>query len=132
LALGLLLYFQGGLSLPTLFIFLLLGTGYIKPMLVLSNMSMQISLINRGVSQIDDLLAIAPLKESKTWQEPSNHGISFMDVSFAYTENNPVLRQVNFDVKPNSITAIVGPSGAGKSTIAQLLSRFWDCSMGNI
>lgn len=132
LALGLLLYFQGGLSLPTLLIFLLLGTGYIKPMLVLSNMSMQISIINRGVSQIDDLLAIEPLKESKTWQEPSNHGISFMDVSFAYTENNPVLRQVNFDVKPNSITAIVGPSGAGKSTIAQLLSRFWDCSMGNI
>ncbi|MEG0927204.1 ABC transporter ATP-binding protein [Chryseobacterium sp.] len=132
LALGLYLYFQNGLTLATLLLFLILGTGYIKPLFVLSNMGIQISIINRGVEQIDELLYHENLKENHEDHQPKNHSIAFENVSFAYDENNLVLENIDFIIKEKSITALVGPSGAGKSTVGQLLARFWDTSKGNI
>ncbi|MFP3834538.1 ABC transporter ATP-binding protein [Chryseobacterium sp. SIMBA_028] len=132
LALGLYLYFQNGLTLATLLLFLILGTGYIKPLFVLNNMGIQISVINRGVEQIDELLYHENLKENHEDHQPKDHSIAFENVSFAYDENNLVLENVDFIIKEKSITALVGPSGAGKSTVGQLLARFWDTSKGNI
>ncbi|MCG8669271.1 MAG: ABC transporter ATP-binding protein/permease [Pseudomonadales bacterium] len=57
-------------------------------------------------------------------------GISFNSVDFAYHEDRPILKNVNFVVHPGEKVAIVGPSGAGKSTIARLLFRFYDPSGG--
>ncbi|XKV52699.1 ABC transporter ATP-binding protein [Elizabethkingia anophelis] len=132
LALGLYLYFQNGVTLATLLLFLILGTGYIKPLFVLSNMGMQLSIINRGVEQIDELLYQEDLKENTGIREPDNFNISFTDVSFAYQGKNLVLRNISFEIKEKTITALVGPSGAGKSTVGQLLSRFWDVNDGGI
>lgn len=132
LALGLYLYFQNGVTLATLLLFLILGTGYIKPLFVLSNMGIQISVINRGVEQIDELLYHENLKENHEDHQPKDHSITFENVSFAYDENNLVLENIDFMIKEKSITALVGPSGAGKSTVGQLLARFWDTSKGNI
>ncbi|GGE93630.1 ATP-binding cassette, subfamily B [Chishuiella changwenlii] len=132
LAFGLFLYFRNGVSLPTLLLFLILGTGYIKPLFVLSNMGMQISIINRGVEQIDNLLNHEDLQENTIYQEPKNFTVEFREVSFAYQKNDLVLQDVSFEVKQNTITALVGPSGAGKSTVGQLLARFWDVNHGEI
>lgn len=132
LALGLYLYFQNGVTLPTLLLFLILGTGYIKPLFVLSNMGMQLSIINRGVEQIDALLLQEDLKENPLRQNPTHFDIEFSEVSFSYEKKNNVLEDINFNIKEKTITALVGPSGAGKSTIGQLLSRFWDVNEGNI
>lgn len=114
------------------FFFLILGTGYIKPLFVLSNMGMQISIINRGVEQIDSLLSKNELKNNSVKLSPNNYNVIFRDVSFAYDEKNLVLNNINFELKENTITAIVGPSGAGKTTVGQLLSRFWDVLDGTI
>ncbi|WP_228412468.1 ABC transporter ATP-binding protein [Chryseobacterium sp. G0240] len=132
LALGLYLYFKNGVTLSTLLLFLILGTGYIKPLFVLSNMGIQISVINRGVEQIDALLYHDNLKENHENHQPEDLSIVFENVSFAYDENNLVLENVDFVIRERSITALVGPSGAGKSTVGQLLARFWDTSKGNI
>lgn len=132
LALGLYLYFLNGVTLATLLLFLILGTGYIKPLFVLSNMGMQLSIINRGVEQIDALLLHDNLEENLVRQNPAHFNIEFKDVSFAYDSKNSVLQNVNFEIKEKTITALVGPSGAGKSTVGQLLSRFWDVSDGGI
>ncbi|WP_333661310.1 ABC transporter ATP-binding protein [Chishuiella changwenlii] len=132
LAFGLFLYFRNGVSLPTLLLFLILGTGYIKPLFVLSNMGMQISIINRGVEQIDNLLNHEDLQENTVYQEPKDFTVEFREVSFAYQKNDLVLEDVSFEVKQNTITALVGPSGAGKSTVGQLLARFWDVNHGEI
>ncbi len=132
LALGLYLYFTGGVSLATLLLFLILGTGYIKPLFVLSNMGMQLSIINRGVEQIDDLLDKEELPGNVHFQQPEDYRITFENVSFAYQGNNRVLEEVSFEIREKSITALVGPSGAGKSTVGQLLARFWDVSAGTI
>jgi len=132
LALGLFLYFRNGVSLSVLLLFLLLGTGYIKQLFVLSNMGMQISVINRGVRQIDELLDEQPLTQNDTIQNPKNYNVRFKDVCFAYNQKDEVLKNIDFEVKEKTITALVGPSGAGKSTVGQLIARFWDASSGTI
>lgn len=132
LALGLYLYFHNGLTLATLLFFLILGTGYMRPVFAMSNMAMQLQLIEQGVQQIDKILEAPVLPETHTPQEPSHYDIHFDKVSFAYDGEHYVLNDINFTAKEGSITALVGPSGAGKSTVGQLLSRFWDVQEGNI
>ena len=132
LALGLYLYFRQGVSLPTLLLFLILGTGYMRPLFVMSNMVMQLQLIEQGVQQIDAILIQPILPEGKTSEQPQNHDICFDQVSFAYEADRYVLEDISFTAKEGTITALVGPSGAGKSTVGQLLSRFWDVTKGRI
>ncbi len=132
LALGLYLYLHQGLALSTFILFLILGTGYIRPLFALSNLTMQLSVLNRGMEQIDELLSVAPLNEPKVWQHPAHFRIRFEKVSFAYEHAQWALNEVDVEMKQNEITALVGPSGAGKSTMGQLLARFWDPSEGTI
>ncbi|CAG8628574.1 11176_t:CDS:10, partial [Paraglomus occultum] len=58
--------------------------------------------------------------------------IEFQNVSFAYDERIPILRNVSFRVPSGHTVAIVGPSGGGKSTILRLLLRFYDIQEGRI
>ncbi|RJE89021.1 ABC transporter ATP-binding protein [Paenibacillus sp. 1011MAR3C5] len=58
--------------------------------------------------------------------------VEFRNVSFAYQEGHPILRQVSFDAEPGETVAFVGPTGAGKSTIIGLLCRFYEPSAGSI
>jgi ABC-type multidrug transport system fused ATPase/permease subunit len=58
--------------------------------------------------------------------------IEFRGVSFAYRENEEVLRQINLLIEPGQTVALVGPTGAGKTTIANLVARFYDVSAGSI
>ncbi|WP_372635816.1 ABC transporter ATP-binding protein [Cohnella sp.] len=58
--------------------------------------------------------------------------LNFRDVTFAYSDNEPVLRNVSFTVPANQITALVGPSGSGKTTVFSLLERFYEPSGGFI
>jgi ATP-binding cassette subfamily B protein len=56
----------------------------------------------------------------------------FDGVSFHYDPEQPILNDVNFELKPGSSVAIVGPSGAGKSTIINLIPRLYDVTGGRI
>ncbi|WP_207940443.1 ATP-binding cassette, subfamily B, bacterial [Enterococcus sp. DIV2402] len=57
--------------------------------------------------------------------------VVFEQVSFGY-DKSLVLEDVNFELLPSTMTALVGPSDSGKSTIANLLARFWDIQSGAI
>lgn len=61
-----------------------------------------------------------------------NGGIDFSNVTFGYSPERFVLKNVNFSVPPGKTMALVGPSGAGKSTVIRLLFRFFDVSSGAI
>ncbi|HAP44303.1 MAG: hypothetical protein A2087_08575 [Spirochaetes bacterium GWD1_61_31] len=58
--------------------------------------------------------------------------IEFRNVSFAYKEDEPVLRNVSFSIKKGQTVALVGPSGSGKTTTVSLLCRFYPVGSGNI
>jgi ATP-binding cassette subfamily B protein len=82
-----------------------------------------------------NILALAdekPFPFQKEKADLSDHGISFEDVSFRYTEDVEVLQHVSFTAKTGTTTALVGPSGSGKTTITSLISRFWDVADGCI
>jgi len=58
--------------------------------------------------------------------------IAFKDVSFAYNDENWVLQDLSFRVKPGQVIAVVGATGAGKSTIINLIGRFYDVQQGSV
>jgi ATP-binding cassette subfamily B protein len=59
-------------------------------------------------------------------------GIRFENVSFRYTENEPVLVDFSVDIRPGENLAIVGHTGAGKSSLARLIARFYEFQAGRI
>jgi subfamily B ATP-binding cassette protein MsbA len=59
------------------------------------------------------------------------NGVRYEGVTFTYG-NEPVLRDIDLDVAPGEIVALVGGSGAGKSTLVNLLPRFYDVTSGQI
>ncbi len=132
LALGLYLYFQNGLSLPVLFLFLILGVGYIRPVLALSNLDPQISMINHGVKRMDEILFEVEEQKSGSKQTPEDFSLTFNNVGFSYIEGIEVLKDVSFTIPARGLTALVGASGSGKTTIANLIARFWDVQKGKV
>lgn len=64
--------------------------------------------------------------------EHMNGHVEFRNVTFAYKKDEPVLKNVSFEISPNESVAFVGATGAGKTTIINLLMRFYDIDEGQI
>ena len=79
---------------------------------------------SRVFEMIDTLPEIADLPNAKPI-ERIREGVTLKGVSFKYDEE-PVLKEINLEVKAGTILAMVGMSGAGKSTLVDLVSRFYD------
>jgi len=75
-----------------------------------------------------------PVSNKNQKQLPRVNGnVSFKDINFSYEPGSElVLKNINLEVKPAQIVAIVGPSGVGKTTLVNLIPRFFDPSSGQI
>jgi ABC-type multidrug transport system fused ATPase/permease subunit len=76
------------------------------------------------VFEILDEPAERDLRENESL-DPTGH-IEYRDVSFAYSDGQPVLRNISFVAEPGQTVALVGATGAGKSTLVNLLLRFYE------
>ncbi|MBN3047836.1 ABC transporter ATP-binding protein [Pectobacterium brasiliense] len=127
-------YYAGELDFSLWVAVLLLGNGMaeaVMPMMALNHMVAKTRL---SISRIQDVLALSPLPETESDALPADASVSFEQVSFRYDQHvsDWVLEDVSFQVPAGSVTALVGTSGAGKTTVARLIPRFWDVTVGRI
>lgn len=96
----------------------------------LMHSSSNLMLADASFTAIEDIMSEKPLAEEKKLPFPENGEIRFNNVSFQYEEGVKALDNVSFEIRPNTVTALVGESGGGKSTAANLIARFWDVTEG--
>lgn len=85
----------------------------------------RVALILDTPSKVTDAPDAEPLNDVKG-------GITFEHVSFHYSNEVPVLKDISFSCKPGMMVALVGPTGVGKTTLTQLIPRFYDPTEGRI
>jgi ATP-binding cassette subfamily B protein AbcA/BmrA len=75
-----------------------------------------------------------PLEEGQSGLDVniSDQPIYVDDVSFAYSEDEPVIKNISFSAQPGEMIAFAGPSGGGKTTIFGLMERFYEPTAGEI
>ena len=58
--------------------------------------------------------------------------LAFEDVHFSYKEGEPVLEEINFQLKPGAVLGLLGRTGSGKTTLARLVFRLYDPTQGRV
>ncbi|HEL1481219.1 TPA: ABC transporter ATP-binding protein, partial [Streptococcus equi subsp. equi] len=90
-----------------------------------------LEILDKTLDNLDKIKNADFLDDNGKDMELSSHNIVFDKVRFAY-DKIPIIKDVSFEIKENTVTAIIGPSGSGKTTICNLISRFYDVSGGSI
>ncbi len=80
---------------------------------------------------LDEVEEIPDREDSKVINMPRGE-VAFQDVEFSYKAEEPLIENMNMDIKSGQTIAIVGPTGAGKTTIVNLLMRFYEIGGGKI
>lgn len=123
----------GSLSGGLLVVFIMYLAKMYKPMQALSKMADTYSKAVVGYERIQEILVTEGefYKKRRLKRAPRFKGkIELEHVSFDYTQDAPVLRDVSLVIEPGQVAALVGPTGAGKTTIVSLLPRFYDQDSG--
>ena len=126
---------QGSLTLGDLFQFTLFMGFLVGPIVQMANIGTQMTEAFAGLDRTAELLSWPAEDDDprRTETMPSVEGhLVFEDVSFAYDEDKPVLRGINFDAEPGTVIALVGSSGSGKSTLAGLAATFLTPDSGRV
>ncbi|WP_373521527.1 ABC transporter ATP-binding protein [Aquiflexum sp.] len=95
------------------------------------------SSIQRGLASAERIFEVVDTQtriqniDNPTEIDGFHEGIVFDQVSFSY-EKDQILKEISFKLEKGKTIALVGPSGGGKSTLADLVPRFYDPSVGSI
>jgi ATP-binding cassette subfamily B protein len=139
---GLIVWYVGGrdvignsMSLGELIAFLAYLGMFYAPLSALSNFTSWLTSFLTGSKRVLELLdtplTVLEPKNPTDWAD-SRGEIRFEEVTFGYDRNQPVLKNVSFEVQAGEMVGIVGRSGSGKSTMVNLLGRFYDVQEGRI
>lgn len=133
LALGGIFASRGIITGGELIGFLLYINLVMQPIRRLTNFTQQFEQGMTGFARFDEIMNIEPdIKDGDIEFQNAKGKIEFKNVSFSYTDDEQVLKDINLDVAPGTNIALVGPSGGGKSTICHLIPRFYDIHQGEI
>ncbi len=127
---------QGLLPVADLVAFFLYLEMFYQPVRGLGNAWENVQQSLAGASRVADLLEEDPevlnRPEAISLQERVEGQITFQDVSFHYSEGEPILEHVSLEIPAHHVVALVGPTGVGKSTLVSLIPRFYDICAGKI
>jgi ABC-type multidrug transport system fused ATPase/permease subunit len=129
------LYFNGQVTIGTLFAFLLYVQNFFDPIQQLSQLYNTFLSATAALDKITDVLDEEPevVDQPNARPLPTVQGhVQFEAVRFGYGRGPEVLHGLDLDVPAGTTVALVGHTGAGKSTIAKLLARFYDPIAGRI
>ena len=102
------------------------------------SLTMQYSVMQRAMASGQRIFEVLDVKievEDKPDAEPigdTDGSVIFKNVTFGYLPDQPVLKNLNFEIKPGETVALVGPTGSGKTSTTALLHRFYDIWEGEI
>lgn len=126
---------EGSMTTGDFLSFTLLLGFMIAPIVQMSNIGSQLTEALAGLDRTEELMNMTPeedLAHRTTVLNDVKGDVTFNNVSFSYEEGKEVLHNINFNIKPGEVFALVGSSGSGKSTIAGLAATFLNPSMGTV
>ncbi|RSI07578.1 ABC transporter ATP-binding protein [Streptococcus sanguinis] len=93
--------------------------------------------VTRGIISIRRIKEVLAKEPAMTFPDSPDEelegSISFEHVTFSYpNDDEPMLKDISFDVEPGQMIGVVGATGAGKSTLAQLIPRLFDPQEGSV
>lgn len=128
---------NGEITFGTYVAFQSLIMNFWQPMMMVANFYNDFQSAMACTERIFDLLDTEQEVKEASENERADLGdvmgeINYSNVTFGYDRENPVLKDVNLQIRPNEKVALVGPTGAGKTTMINLLCRFYDPQQGTI
>lgn len=125
----------GALSVGSMVLFIQYLSKMYKPMQELSKMTDTYSKAAVGYERIQEIMQtnneVRDLKGARTVGRIKGK-VEFDNVSFSYTPEQPIIRDMSFSIDPGQVAAVVGPTGVGKTTIISLVARFYDPISGAV
>ena len=125
----------GALTLGGLVAFIQYSEKFFRP---ISDLSEKFNILQGAMASSERIFGLLDTEdEIRTPDNPvtperQDTSVRFETVSFAYEGDDWVLRDVDVDVRPGEMVAVVGHTGAGKSTLMSLLMRFYDVQHGRV
>jgi ATP-binding cassette, subfamily B, multidrug efflux pump len=122
------------ITLGTLIAFIMYISLFFRPIRMIAD---RFNTLQLGIVSTNRILKL--LDNTEDTQKNGNYKpqtlegtIKFENVSFAYNDDNFVLKNISFEIEKGKTIALVGATGAGKSSIINLLSRFYEINSGKI
>ncbi|HEY6167997.1 MAG TPA: ABC transporter ATP-binding protein, partial [Verrucomicrobiae bacterium] len=130
------LVIQGAMTLGDLIAFLFFLALFYEPIGRLHGLNQMLQSARAAGERVFDILDATTEKvdehRSGTLRKPVRGEIVYEHVSFGYSHDRVVLRDVSLRAEPGEMIALVGPTGAGKSTLVNLLPAFYEPTAGRI
>lgn len=135
LAVGGFYIMKGEMTLGDLVAANMFVAAFLQPIRRLANFVEQFSTGMAGFMRFSEMMQTheeMPEKTDAVELSEKIESVDFENVSFDYSENFPVLKNISLEVKKGQTVAFVGPSGGGKTTLCNLLARFYEVKGGSI
>ncbi len=129
------LILEGAMTAGALTVFLSYLSMFFKPVQDLAKMTNSIAQAAVSVERVRELLetdAVMPQRPDARDPGTLSGDIVFEHVAFGYRADQPVLKDIHFQIKPGEMVGVVGPTGGGKSTMVSLIPRFYDPTAGRV
>lgn len=124
---------EGSMTTGSLVAFLLYLFQIVFPITSFAMFFTQLQKAKGATERIIGIIEL-PLEDGQTGMQMdiANLPVRVENVSFAYQENEPIIKNISFEAQPGEMVAFAGPSGGGKTTMFGLLERFYEPTDGRI